>query len=98
MKKILIDEDQITSLAQLAKELARMYGWTSHEVDGGEIRFENGDGKKHRVDTSGFAQTLEDGEWVDDDDLNVNWDEDFDGWSNHVWAEDEDGNTVMLHD
>ena len=38
------------------------------------------------------------GEWVDDDELNVDWDEDFDGWSNHVWAEDEDGNTVMLHD
>lgn len=26
------------------------------------------------------------------------WGEDFDEWSNHVWAEDEDGNTVMLHD
>ena len=98
MKKILIDEDQITTLAELAKELAKMYGWTSYEVEGDTIHFKTGSVVKHRVDTSGFAQTLEDGEWVDDDDLNVNWDEDFDGWSNHVWAEDEDGNTVMLHD
>jgi hypothetical protein len=98
MKKIFIDEDQVTTLAQLAKDLSGTYGWKSYEVEGNEIRFETDDGAKHRVDTSGFAQTLEDGEWVDDDELNVNWDEDFDRWSNHVWAEDEDGNTVMLHD
>lgn len=98
MKKILIDEDSVSTLGELAKELAKMYGWKSHEIEGDTIRFETGDGAKHRVDTSGFAQTLEDGEWVDDDELNVDWDEDFDGWSNHVWAEDEDGNTVMLHD
>lgn len=97
MKKILIDEDNVSTLAQLAKEHARIYSWKSHEVEGDTIRFETDDGAKHRVDTSGFAQTLEDGAWVDDDDLNVNWDEDLDVW-NHVWAEDEDGNTVMLHD
>ena len=97
MKKILIDEDNVSTLAQLAKELARIYSWKSYEVEGDTIRFETDDGAKHRVDTSGFAQTLEDGAWVDDDDLNVNWDEDFDVW-NYVWAEDEDGNTVMLHD
>lgn len=98
MKKILIDEDQVTTLAELAKELAKTHGWKSHEVEGDTVRFETDDGAKHRVDASGFAQTLEDGEWVDDDELNVDWDEDFDAWSNHVWAEDEDGNTVMLHD
>ena len=97
MKKILIDEDNVSTLTQLAKELARIYSWKSYEVEGDTIRFETDDGAKHRVDTSGFAQTLEDGAWVDDGDLNVNWDEDFDVW-NHVWAEDEDGNTVMLHD
>lgn len=98
MKTVLVDEYQVSTLSGLADELARMYGWKSHEVEGDVIRFETDDGAKHRVDTSGFAQTLEDGEWVDDDELNVNWDEDFDSWSNHVWAEDEDGNTVMLHD
>ena len=85
MKKILIDEDNVSTLAQLAKELARIYSWKSYEVEGDTIRFETDDGAKHRVDTSGFAQTLEDGAWVDDDDLNVNWDEDLDVW-NHVWA------------
>ena len=98
MKKILIDEDSVSTLAALAGELAKMYGWKSYKVEGDAIHFETNDGAKHRVDTSGFAQTLEDGEWVDDDELNVDWDEDFDAWSNHVWAEDEDGNTVMLHD
>lgn len=98
MKKILIDEDSVSTLAGLAGELAKTYGWKSYEVEGDTIHFETDGGAKHRVDTSGFAQTLEDGEWVDDDELNVNWDEDFDAWSNHVWAEDEDGNTVMLHD
>lgn len=98
MKKILIDENSVSTLAQLAGELAKMYGWKSYEVEGDAIRFETGNGAKHRVDTSGFAQTFEDGEWVDDDEWDVDWDEDFDAWSNHVWAEDEDGNTVMLHD
>ena len=95
MKKILIDESQVTAFADLAKSLAGMYGWTSYDVKGDTVFFDAGGGK-HRVDTSGFAQTLEDGEWIDDD-WNVDWDEDFDAWSDHVWAEDEDGNVVMLH-
>ena len=98
MKKVLINEDAISTLSELAEELAKMYGWKSHEVEGDMIYFEMDDGEKHRVDTSGWAQTFEDGEWVDDDELNVNWVEDFDGLSNYVWAEDENGNTVMLHD
>lgn len=97
MKKILIDETQVTALAELAEEIAEADSWKSYKVEGDTIRFETDDGAKHRVDTSGFAQTLEDGEWVDDYELNVDWDEAC-GWSNHVWAEDEDGNTVMLHD
>ena len=98
MKKVLIGEDNVSTLSELAEELAKMYGWKSHEVEGDVIYFETDDGVKHRVDTAGWAQTLEDGEWVDDDELNVDWDEDFDEWSSRVWAEDEDGNTVMLHD
>ena len=98
MKKILIDEDNVSTLGELAEALAKMYGWKSHEVKGDVIYCETDDGVKHRVDTAGWTQTLEDGEWVDDDELNINWYEDFDEWSNHVWAEDEAGNTVMLHD
>ena len=99
MKKILIDEDQVTTLTQLAKELADMYGWTSYEVAGDVIYFKaNADGEpvNGRLETSGFAYDADTGD--DLDEWNVDWDEDFDAWSNHVWAEDEDGNTVMLHD
>ena len=98
MKKILINEDRVTTLAQFAKDLAGIYGAKSYEVEGDTIYFEMGDGAKHRVDTAGLVKTLQDGEWVYDGELDVDWDEDFDGWPNHVWAKDEDGNTVMLHD
>ena len=101
IKKILIDDDQITTLAELAKDLAKSHGWKEYEVDNGngEIKFVSSEDVKCVVDTSGFAQRItDDGILEDWDDENVNWDEEFDGWSNHVWAEDEDGNTVMLHD
>lgn len=101
IKKILIDDDQITTLAELAKDLAKSHGWKEYEVDNGkgEIKFVSSEGVKCVVDTSGFAQrVMDDGTLEDWDDENVDWDEEFDGWSNHVWAEDEDGNTVMLHD
>ena len=101
IKKILIDDDQITTLAELAKDLAKSHGWKEYEVDNGkgEIKFVSSEGVKCVVDTSGFAQqVMDDGTLEDWDDENVDWDEDFDRWSNHVWAEDEDGNTVMLHD
>ena len=98
MKKVLIGEDNVSTLGELAEKLAKMYGWKSHEVKGDVIYCETDDGVKHRVDTAGWVQTLEDDEWVDDDELNIDWDKDFGEWSNRVWAEDEDGNTVMLHD
>jgi len=101
MKKILIDEDQVVTLAELAKDLAESHGWKEYEVDNGkgEIKFVSAEGVKCVVDLVGFAQRVrEDGTLEDWDDENVDWDEEFDGWSNHVWAEDEDGNTVMLHD
>ena len=100
MKKILIDEDQVTPLAELAKDLAKSHGWKEYEIDNGngEIKFVSSDGVRCAVDLSGFAQrVLDDGTREDWDEENVDWDEEFDGWSDHVWAEDEDGNAVMLH-
>ena len=99
MKKVLIDEDQVTTLAQLSETLATIYGWTSYEVAADVIYFKaNADGEpvNGRLETSGFAYDVDTGDSIDEWD--VDWDEDFDAWSNHVWAEDEDGNTVMLHD
>ena len=49
-----------------------------------------------RLETTGFAYDADTGDALDE--WNVNWDEDFDAWSNHVWAEDKNGQTVMLHD
>lgn len=101
MKKILIDEDQVSTLAELAAELAKSHGWESYEVGTTEIRFVK-DGVKGVVDLGGFAQKVpedeENSDFEDWDEENIDWDEEFDAWSNHVWAEDEDGNTVMLHD
>jgi hypothetical protein len=98
MKKILIDEDQVVTLAELAKDVADAYGWTSYEVGADVIYFKaNADGEQvnGKVELSGFAYDVDSGEPIDE--WNVDWDEVFDGWSDHVWAEDEDGNTVMLH-
>ena len=96
---IVIDASQVTPLAELAPDLARQYGWKSYSVEGDTIYFsaESGSGPvEGRLELSGFAYDLETDEPLDE--WNVNWDEDFDAWSNHVWAEDEKGNTVMLHD
>jgi hypothetical protein len=49
-----------------------------------------------RLETTGFAYDADTGDNLDA--WNVDWDEDFDAWSNHVWAEDKNGHTVMLHD
>lgn len=98
-KTIKIAADQVTTLKELAKELAKRYGWESYKVRGDTIYFKaESDGKKVNgwIDLSGFAYDAETEE--DLDEWNVNWDEDFDGWSNHVWAETKDGETVMLHD
>ena len=48
IKKILIDDDQITTLAELAKDLAKSHGWKEYEVDNGkgEIKFVSSEGVK----------------------------------------------------
>ena len=99
MKTIKIDAENVTTLKELAKELAGMYGWKSYRVKGDEIHFKasaDGEEVNGRLDTTGFAYDADTGDALDE--WNVNWDEDFDAWSNHVWAKDENGHTVMLHD
>ena len=99
MKTIKIEDENVTTLGELAEKLADMYGWTSYEVAGDVVCFKaNADGEpvNGRLETSGFAYDADTGD--DLDERNVDWDEDFDAWSNHVWAEDENGHTVMLHD
>lgn len=87
MKKVLIGEANVSTLGELAEAAADVIYFKAN-ADGEPV---NG-----RLETSGFAYDVDTGDSIDA--WNVDWDEDFDKWSNRVWAEDEDGNTVMLHD
>lgn len=98
---VIVPSDQVTSLNDLAKDLAKYRDWKRWKVLKDEIHFwpEDRPGLECCVDTSGFAFYRDGaGEWVPSDEDNVDWDQEFDAWSNHVWAEDANGNTVMLHD
>ena len=98
MRKIFIDEEQVSTLEELAETLASQYGWTSYMVDGDEIYFKaNADGEPvdGRLEITGHAYDIKSGEPLDEWD--VCWNEIFDAWSDYVWAEDENGRTVMLH-
>ena len=107
MKKIFIDEDRVSTLKELAENLASMHGWKSYEVANHVVNFKEDviyfkaldeDGKEVHgmIDATGFAKDVVSGKPLDK--WNVDWDKDFDKWSNYVWAKDEDGNTIMLHD
>ncbi len=98
MKTVLVEDDCVSTLSELAESLADMYGWTSYEVAGDTIYFKaNADGEPvdGRLDLSGFAYDADTGERIDAWD--VDWDECFDQWSNHIWAEDENLEVVMIH-
>ena len=107
MKTIKIEDENVTTLKELAEKLADMYGWKSYEVANHAVNFKEDviyfkalgeDGKEVHgvIDTAGFAKDVVSGKPLDE--WNIHWGEDFDAWSNRVWAKDEDGNTVMLHD
>ena len=108
VKRIAFSESEVSTLAELAESLAPRYGWQKWRAEGGNIVFEakdsDGSLREGYVGPSGFAYRMEDDEedWFSGDDewpeYDVNWDEDFDGWNNHVWGEDENGDTVMVHD
>ena len=95
----ILDTNQVTPLKELAEILAANHGWRSYRVLGKSVYFTAGFDKdlvNGKIYLSGFAYDAKTGAPLEDQ--NVLWDEEFDGWSNYVWAEDVDGNTVMLHD
>lgn len=100
MKTIQIDEDQVTTLEEVAKTLSEDYGWTKYVVEPNHIEFwaKDSEGKEVHgtVDSSGFAYDFDDPDEPLDE-FEVDWTESFDGWSDIVWAYDADGRTVMLH-
>lgn len=96
---VIIDDDQVSFLEELAEDMARRRGWKHFDVVDDTVVFTSSEGYECKVDTTGFAMRRnKDGEWEDYDEENVVWDDEFDGWSNHVWAELPDGTCVMIHD
>lgn len=96
---IIVDDDQVAFLEELAEELAGRRSWKCFDVVDDTVLFTNREGYECRVDTTGFAMRRDkDGDFEEYDEENVVWDDEFDGWSNHVWASLPDGTCVMLHD
>lgn len=109
--KVFFCKDEVSTLPELAEELKVTYDWASWSVsaDGRNIVFTAKDSddavvKKGYVGPSGFAYHLEDDEddqfeenetnsWQEYD---VDWSADL-GWSDCVWGENSDGDTVMVH-
>lgn len=95
--KIEINEDNVMTLDAVAHELAPMYGWSAFEAHKDTIEFWAVDDKGEEV--HGF---VDEGGWARDpggndmDEWNVNFCEDLD-LNDAVWAEDEHGNSVLLH-
>ena len=83
--KIEIPNSQVMKFDEVVEVVARAYGWTKYKTDpkNGSVEYVGSDGQTHTTDTS---------------DESVEWIELLDAWSNHVWAKDEDGNVVMIHD
>ena len=96
---VIIDDDQVSFLEELAEELAGRRSWKRFDVVDDAVLFTSREGYECRVDTTGFAMRRDkDGDFEEYDEENVVWDDEFDEWSNHVWANLPDGTCVMIHD
>lgn len=99
MRNIKFDDEQVSTLKELGEILAGQYGWTWWEAEKDCIVFKakNADGAQvdGRLEPSGFAYDVYTEEQIDE--FAVDWNEVFDGWSDYVWGEAEDGSTVMVH-
>jgi len=102
MVKVLFDEDNVLSLEAAAKTLAEDRKWKSYSVDAkeGEIHAVAQDGTKFYIDLGGFAydEENEDAETIEE--YEVDWQVDLFGntWKNIMFAKNEDGEYVILHD
>ena len=97
----ILDKNQVTPLTELADELGKSHGWKKWMVKGSEIHFEPKDrpGLKCKIELTGFAFYKDGaGAWVESEEDDIIWGEEFDAWCNAVWAEDIDGNVVMLQE
>ena len=101
MKTVILEDDEVMTLEEVAAKLHEMYGWATHETYAkeGEIRFTESDGRHFCLHTSGFVYEVVNGKESEKEDgeREVNFGEDFD-LVNYIWATDKDGNSVMVHD
>jgi len=99
-KTIQIDEENVLTLRQIAEELKRLYKWPTFDVNEGMgvICFTSADARLFNLHATGFAYEVKDGVEATeaDDEHSVNFCEDLD-YPDLVWAEDEEGNTVAIH-
>ena len=100
MKKVIVSDDEVMTLEEAAVKLHERLGWKSHTTDAKEgiIQFEIEDGRKFNLHTSGFAYEVIDGKESEesDDEQEVTF---YDALKliNCIFAEDEEGNTVIIN-
>lgn len=87
----------VATLSELAERLEALHGWRTWSVGGDEIRFVDKDGETGVVGTTGVAYRVHGRRRTVWEEQTVDWEEEFDAWSQQVWAEDMNGNAVMIH-
>ena len=100
MKTVILEDNEVMTLDEVAAKLHEMYGWATHETYAkeGEIRFTERDGRHFCLRTSGFIYEIVNGKesGKEDGEREIDFGEDFD-LVNYIWAKDEDGNTVLVN-
>ena len=100
MKTVILEDNEVMTLDEVAAKLHEMYGWATHETYAkeGEIRFTERNGRHFCLRTSGFVYAVVNGKVSENEDgeREINFGEDFD-LVNYIWAKDEDGNTVLVN-
>lgn len=87
----------VATLSELAERLEALHGWRTWSVGGDEIRFVDKDGETGVVCTTGVAYRVHGRRRTVWEEQTVDWEEELDAWSQQVWAEDMNGNAVMIH-
>lgn len=100
MVKVLFDEDNVLSLDAVAKRLADDRHWKSYTVDAKEgiIHATTLNDRDFHIDLGGFAYDDETEETIDE--FEVDWPVELfnDTWKSVMFAKNEDGEYVIVHD
>jgi len=100
MKTVTFDDSEVTTLRQIAEELAKLYGWVTFDVNAraGVIAFTSADARLFNLKPTGFAYEVKDGVEAEaaDEDNSVDFRDDLD-YCYLAWGRDEDGELVAVH-